>query len=93
MQDNRRIKIYNTKCLKFSLCNIICCPHQQFDKHVFISTAPQFFFIRSSRSVNSSKGIGYSPKQFNAVPEKLNIKMFRFEFEEILDAPHLKTVS
>lgn len=26
-------------------------------------------------------------------PEKLNIKMFRFEFEEILDAPHLKTVS
>lgn len=59
------------------------------------STAPppQIFFIKSSRSVNSSKGIGYSRKQFNAVPEKLNIKMFSFEFEEILDAPHLKTVS
>lgn len=35
----------------------------------------------------------YSPKQCNTVPEKINLKMLRFEFEEILDAPHLKTVS
>lgn len=52
---------------------------------------PKFFLLDLYEVLNLRKE--YSPKQCNTVPEKINLKMLRFEFEEILDAPHLKTVS